>query len=59
MVEKIDFSEELPLPPDESELVYWGSGVERLSYQDGLRMLKECWRILRPGGTGFGEQWNR
>ncbi len=40
----------LPFASDSFDRVYSGDVIEHLSYPDGVRMLREAWRVLKPGG---------
>lgn len=40
----------LPFADDAFDRVYSGDVIEHLSYADGALMLREAWRVLRPGG---------
>ncbi len=40
----------LPFPDHSFDRVYSGDVIEHLSYADGIRMLREAWRVLKPGG---------
>lgn len=42
---------ELPFPDGAFDRVYSGDVIEHLSYADGVRMLREAWRVLAPGGV--------
>jgi predicted SAM-dependent methyltransferase len=46
----MDAREPLPLPEASFDLVYSEHMLEHLTYEDGLRCLRECRRVLRPGG---------
>jgi ubiquinone/menaquinone biosynthesis C-methylase UbiE len=41
---------QLPFPDDSFERVVSGDVIEHLSFSDAVRMLRESWRVLRPGG---------
>ena len=40
----------LPFADESFDRVYSGDVIEHLSYGDGIRMLRETWRVLKPGG---------
>lgn len=40
----------LPFADGSFDRVYSGDVIEHLSYADGARMLRDAWRVLRPGG---------
>jgi SAM-dependent methyltransferase len=40
----------LPFADESFDRVYSGDVIEHLSYADGIRMLREAWRVLKPGG---------
>jgi predicted SAM-dependent methyltransferase len=46
----MDAREAFPLPGVSFDLVYSEHMLEHLSYGDGQRCLRECLRVLRPGG---------
>lgn len=39
-----------PLPPDTFDYVFCEHMIEHVVYEDGLNMLKECFRVLKPKG---------
>lgn len=41
----------LPFGTGAVDLIYTSHMLEHLSYDDGLRVLRECRRVLRPGGA--------
>lgn len=41
----------LPFAAESFDRVYAGDVIEHMSYRDGVRMLAEAWRVLRPGGV--------
>jgi predicted SAM-dependent methyltransferase len=47
----LDARRRFPLPDASFDLVYSEHMLEHLSYADGQRCLRECFRVLRPGGT--------
>ena len=47
----LDARRRFPLPDASFELVYSEHMLEHLTYGDGQRCLRECLRVLRPGGT--------
>lgn len=46
-----DLSRPLPFAPNRAEMVYASHVLEHFSRSDGLRLLKECHRVLAPGGV--------
>jgi len=46
-----DIRAALPFKNDEFDGVYHSHVLEHLPRADGERFLRECWRVLRPGGT--------
>jgi predicted SAM-dependent methyltransferase len=47
----LDARKRFPFATDSFDYVYSEHMIEHLSWNDGLKMLKECLRILKPGGT--------
>lgn len=47
---QIDVTKGLPWPDDSVSGIYSEHFIEHLSQADGLQFLRECFRILRPGG---------
>jgi predicted SAM-dependent methyltransferase len=47
----IDITKPLPLPDGVADAVYSEEVIEHVDREVGQRMLKECFRILKPGGT--------
>lgn len=47
----MDATQEFPLPDESFDAVYAEHMIEHVSWRKGQRMLAECRRILRPGGT--------
>jgi predicted SAM-dependent methyltransferase len=47
----LDARERFPLPDSSFDFVYSEHMLEHLSYADGQRCLRECFRVLRRGGT--------
>lgn len=47
---KLDVTEIFPFNNDEFIFVYSEHMIEHLTYKQGLFMLKECYRVLKPGG---------
>ena len=47
----LDVRKRFPLPDASFDLVYSEHMLEHLTYADGQRCLRECLRVLRPGGT--------
>jgi len=48
---RCDITLGVPLPSDYYQTVYHCHFLEHLDNQQGWEFLKECWRILAPGGT--------
>jgi predicted SAM-dependent methyltransferase len=46
----LDVRKRFPLPDASFDVVYSEHMLEHLSYADGQRCLRECFRVLRPGG---------
>lgn len=40
----------LPFADETFDRVYSGDVIEHLAYADGVKMLREAWRVLKPGG---------
>jgi predicted SAM-dependent methyltransferase len=47
---RLDLREALPFPDNSAEMVYGEHFFEHLSLEEGTRFLRECQRVLRPGG---------
>ena len=47
----LDVRHAFPLPDASFDTVYSEHMLEHLTYADGQRCLRECFRVLRPGGT--------
>ena len=47
----MDLRKKLPLPSDSFDFIYSEHVHEHLSYEDGLNLLRECNRVLKPGGV--------
>jgi predicted SAM-dependent methyltransferase len=41
----------LPFSNDSCELIYSSHFFEHLEYEDGVRLMRDCHRVLQPGGT--------
>jgi predicted SAM-dependent methyltransferase len=46
-----DLRNGVPAADNSLDLAYHSHMLEHLSYQDGIIFLKECFRVLKPGGT--------
>jgi predicted SAM-dependent methyltransferase len=46
----LDVTKPFPLPDDSFDTVFSEHMIEHLTYADGLHCLRECFRVLRPGG---------
>ena len=47
----LDVRKPFPLPDRSFDFVYSEHMIEHLTYAEGQRCLRECFRVLRPGGT--------
>jgi predicted SAM-dependent methyltransferase len=47
----LDARKRFPLPDASFDAVFSEHMIEHLTYQEGQRCLRECFRVLRPGGT--------
>ena len=47
----LDARRRFPLPDASFDVVYSEHMIEHLTYAEGQRCLRECLRVLRPGGT--------
>lgn len=47
----LDARRRFPLPDSSFDLVFSEHMIEHLTYAEGQRCLRECLRVLRPGGT--------
>lgn len=41
----------IPLESDSVDICYHSHFLEHLSYEDGIRMIREVYRVLKPGGV--------
>jgi len=48
---ELDATRRLPFPDAAFDFVYSEHMIEHIRFEDGLRMLKEVHRVLRPGGA--------
>ena len=46
----LDATKRFPLPDGSIHYIFGEQLIEHLSYEDGLKMLGECYRVLVPGG---------
>jgi len=46
-----DLREPLPFESSSVDYIYSEHFIEHLSFKDGVKFFKECFRILRPGGV--------
>lgn len=51
VVIKHDLRRGLPLADDSCNFIYSSHFFEHLDYRDGLRLMRDCYRVLGPGGT--------
>lgn len=49
-VMRVDLQRSLPFPGESFRVVYSSHTLEHLHYEDAVRLLSECYRILKPGG---------
>jgi len=47
----LDATKNFPLPHQSFDYVYSQHMIEHLSFTDGQTMLRECFRVLKPGGA--------
>lgn len=47
----LDLTRPLPFPNNTVDKIYSSHLLEHLTYQDGIALLSECYRILKPNGT--------
>jgi predicted SAM-dependent methyltransferase len=46
----MDATKPFPLPDESFDLIFSEHMIEHVPFDDGMRMLRECYRILKPGG---------
>ena len=46
----LDLTKRFPLPDGSLQYIFGEHVVEHLNYEDGLAILRECYRVLAPGG---------
>ena len=46
----LDITKPFPLPTSSIDSIFCEEVIEHVSIEDGSRLLKECWRVLKPGG---------
>ncbi len=46
-----DLRRPLPFPDNRVSQIYTSHLLEHFEFKDTVRLLRECWRILEPGGT--------
>lgn len=51
MFYSMDLSREIPFNTNSVDLIYCSHMVEHIDYAQGENFLKECYRILKPGGA--------
>jgi predicted SAM-dependent methyltransferase len=47
---KLDATKPFPFPSDSFEEIFSEHMIEHIPYKKGIAMLKECYRVLQPGG---------
>lgn len=47
----LDATKDFPIPSASFDFIYAEHMIEHISFEDGQNMLKECHRILKPGGV--------
>lgn len=47
----MNVTKRLPMPDESVDVVYSEEVIEHIDRQSGCRMLAECFRVLKPGGT--------
>lgn len=47
----VNLDRPLPWPTGSVDVVYGGEVLEHFTREDGIRLLTECFRVLRPGGV--------
>ena len=47
----LDVTEPFPFPDASIDLIFCEHMIEHIGYADGVGMLGECWRVLKPGGA--------
>ena len=50
LVIHLDATKKFRLPDQAFDYIFSEHMIEHITLDDGLQMLKECWRVLRPGG---------
>ncbi len=46
----MDLNHDLPLPADSFDYIFSQQGIEHFTYDRGIQILRECFRVLKPGG---------
>lgn len=46
-----DLRRGIPLPKESCEIIYSSHFFEHVEYPDALKLLRECYELLKPGGT--------
>lgn len=46
----LDATKAFPLPAESFDYIFSEHMIEHINYHDGMSMLKESWRVLKPGG---------
>jgi len=50
-VAQLDVTKPFPFPSNDFDFIFSEHLIEHVTYPEGVAMLKECYRVLRPGGT--------
>ena len=46
----MDLNQDFPLPSDSFDYIFSQQGIEHFTYNRGIQILRECFRVLKPGG---------
>lgn len=47
----LDITKTFPLPSSSFDYIFAEHVIEHISYQQGIELMKECYRVLKPGGV--------
>jgi predicted SAM-dependent methyltransferase len=47
----VDITKKLPFEDNSIDYIFCEEAIEHINLNDGIALLKECWRILKEGGT--------